>query len=115
MKIRTHITIERNILAKVEEDAKKFGISMSALVSLLIVGNDNRSGWFPLRVPAILDMLETVIVSRENGMQEKIEKALGCPLPEGCSPKEGVEFLINRYNELREECSPPGQQPTPSG
>ena len=78
---------------------------MSDLVSLLMVGNSSRkTGWFGFRdhLP-ILEAMETTIQSRENGMQKKIEKALGCPLPEGCSPKEGVDFLINRYNELLEE------------
>ena len=101
MKIRTHITIEKETLDAATKDAKRLGLSMSAYVGLLIPGKRRNTGWF--HAPTVIEALETVMADRENGIQKKIEKALGCQLPEQCSTREGVDCLIARYNELKKK------------
>ena len=43
MKIRTHITIEKDILGKSREQAKRLGLSMSSYVRLIMV---ERLHWY---------------------------------------------------------------------
>ena len=108
MKVRTHITIEKETLAKVEADAKSLGLSISSYLGLLIPRKRN-ARWFT--APSVVEAVETVIDQRDNGIQKKIEKALGCgpthpgalPRPEQFSLGEGVDFLIARLQYYKQE------------
>ena len=76
---------------------------MSAYVGLLIPGKRRNTGWF--HAPTVIEALETVMADRDNDIQKRIEKALGCPLPEKCSLREGVDLLIARLEYYKQEGS----------